>query len=136
MAYGFFPSFFSVDASSDPYWQDHNKIENGRPFFRKYIPIIKQIAAAGWQPVTLATSNSGSIRIERFGEDDRLFFTVRNYGDQDLSCVVMLDVNKLKIQGKFSAVELVNGQVVRVEENRIMLTVPAGRTQVVRIQYD
>jgi hypothetical protein len=134
MAYGFFPSFFSVDASNDPYWRDSDKIENGRPFFRKYIAVIKQIAAAGWQPVTLATSNSGSIRVERFGEDDRLFFTVRNNGNQDLSCVVKLDMNKLKIPGIFTAVELVNGQVVRVEENRMMLTVPAGRTQVVRIE--
>ena len=43
LAYGFFPSFFSVDASNDPYWQDMKKIENGRPFFKKYIPVIKQI---------------------------------------------------------------------------------------------
>lgn len=57
MAYGFFPSFFSVDASNDPYWQDKQKIENGRPFFKKYIPIIKQIAEAGWEPVTAATTN-------------------------------------------------------------------------------
>jgi hypothetical protein len=42
MAYGFFPSFFSVDASNDPYWQDKQKIENGRPFFKKYIPLIKR----------------------------------------------------------------------------------------------
>ena len=58
LAYGFFPSFFSVDASNDPYWQDRKKIENGRPFFKKYIPVIKQIAGAGWEPVTYATVNS------------------------------------------------------------------------------
>ena len=56
LTYGFFPSFF--DASSNPYWQDKQKIENGRPFFKKYIPIIKKIAAAGWQPVTFARAGS------------------------------------------------------------------------------
>ena len=48
LAYGFFPSFFSTDASSNPYWMDVEKVENGRPFFKKYIPIIKQISGAGW----------------------------------------------------------------------------------------
>jgi hypothetical protein len=43
LAYSFFPSFFSVDASNDPYWQDKKKVENGRPFFKKYIPLIKEI---------------------------------------------------------------------------------------------
>ncbi len=89
LAYGFFPSFFSVDASSDPYWQDKQKIENGRPFFRKYIPLIKMIAEAGWEPVTYATVNSGDIRIERFGYAGNLFFTVRNNSTNDLSCTVV-----------------------------------------------
>ena len=88
LAYGFFPSFFSVDASNDPYWQDKKKIENGRPFFKKYIPIIKQIAAAGWQPVTYASVNSDALRIERFGKSGNLFFTIRNNGNQYISCVV------------------------------------------------
>jgi hypothetical protein len=133
MAYGFFPSFFSVDASNDPYWQDHRKIENGRPFFKKYIPIIKEIAAAGWQPVTGATCSSGSIRIERFGQDNALFFTVRNSGSQNTSCILMLNFQELNLARKFSASEMVSGQPLRVEENRLYITIPAGRTQVVRI---
>jgi len=133
MAYGFFPSFFSVDASNDPYWQDPVKIENGRPFFRKYIPIVKEIAAAGWQPVTLATSNSDSIRIERFGKGDRLYFTARNNGNLDSSCTIMLDLNGLGIGGNYSATELVNDRPVRVDGNNMFTLVPAGRTQVIRI---
>jgi len=122
-----------VDASNDPYWQDPVKIENGRPFFRKYIPIIKEIAAAGWQPVTLATSNSGSIRIERFGKGNRLYFTARNNGNLDSPCTIMLDLNGLGIGGNYSATELVNDTPVRVDGNNMFTLVPAGRTQVIRI---
>jgi hypothetical protein len=133
MAYGFFPSFFSVDASSDPYWQDHKKTEIGKPFFKKYIPIIKQIASAGWEPVTLASGNPPSIRVERFGNADKLFFTVRNIGNDEVSCNILLNIKELGITGKYSANEMVGGQEVKVEKNRLYLKIAAGRTQVISI---
>lgn len=133
MAYGFFPSFFSVDASNDPYWQDKSKIENGRPFFKKYIPVIKQIAEAGWQPVTGATCNQESIRIERFGQKDNLFFTVRNNGNQNGNCILELDFSELGVSSNFTAYEMIDGQSVKVDSNHIYLNIPAGRTRVIRI---
>ncbi len=133
MAYGFFPSFFSVNASDNPYWKDPIKIENGRPFFKKYIPIIKQIAEAGWEPVTAGYVNSPSIRIERFGAKGNLFFTIRNNTDQDNPCTISLDIEELGITGKFSAFEMVGKQTLRVEENRLYINIPAGRTQVIQI---
>lgn len=133
MAYGFFPSFFSVNASNDPYWQDYKKIENGRPFFKKYIPIIKQIAAAGWEPVTLASGNIPSVRIERFGKAGDLYFTVRNNGNKDVQCIVTPDFAALKISGKVTATELVSNKSVKVENNRLYLSIPAQRTQVIKI---
>jgi len=133
MAYGFFPSFFSVNASSDPYWKDQKKIENGRPFFKKYIPIIKQIASAGWQPVTFASSNVPSVRVERFGNAGDLYFTIRNNGNQDAKCIVTPDLSALKISGKLSATELVSNQPVKVENNKLYLNISAQRTQVIQI---
>jgi hypothetical protein len=133
LAYGFFPSFFSVNASSDPYWKDAEKIENGRPFFKKYIPIIKQIAGAGWEPITEAACNVESARIERFGDDKELFFTVRNNGNKDVQCVVSLNLEELNIVGKFSAIEMVGGQPIKVDKSKLHLAIPANRTQVIQI---
>ena len=133
LAYGFFPSFFSVDASSDPYWRDKTKVENGRPFFMKYIPIIKEIAGAGWEPVTEASCDQAAVRIERFGNDGKLFFTLRNTSDADASCSVVLNKKNLGIKGKFSAVEIVNGQAVKIKGSSLFLNVPAGRTRVLRL---
>jgi hypothetical protein len=134
MAYAFFPSFFSVDASNDPYWQDHKKIENGRPFFKKYIPIIKQIAGAGWEPVTYASCTSGAIRVERFGRSDNLYFTVRNNGNEDIICSILLDTKELGISGKYSVFEMVEGQPVEATANSFSLNIQAGRTKVIQIR--
>ncbi|MHB1196386.1 MAG: hypothetical protein ACYC0A_06060 [Lutibacter sp.] len=122
-----------MDASNDPYWKDAEKIENGRPFFKKYIPIIKQIAGAGWEPVTEAVTNVESVRIERFGDDKELFFTVRNNGNKDVQCVVSLNLEQLKIFRKFSATELVGGQPIKVDKNKLHITIPVNRTQVIQI---
>jgi len=133
MAYGFFPSFFSVDASNDPYWQDKQKIENGRPFFKKYIPVIKEIAAAGWEPVTLAKVSSPAFRIERFGRSKKIFFTVRNNGEDYGDCIVTIDLRKLGLADKFTAWEMVEGKPVAAKANNMQLMVPKGKTRVIQI---
>ena len=133
LTYAFFPSFFSVDASNDPYWKDQVKIENGRPFFKKYIPIIKKIAAAGWEPVTGARCNVPSVRIERFGIGEKLFFTVRNNDNSDVKCLVSLEMEELNISGKVSATEILNGIPVKIDNNQLTLTIPAQRTHVIQI---
>ncbi|MBK9388664.1 MAG: hypothetical protein IPN68_00220 [Bacteroidetes bacterium] len=133
MAYGFFPSFFSVDASNDPYWQDKKKIENGRPFFKKYIPLIKEISAAGWEPVTAARTTAEGVRIERFGDEKEFYFTVRNNGSADKACSLTIDLEALKIKGMFSANEIVTGKTALISSNRVTVDVPSGRTRVIKI---
>ena len=132
LSYGFFPSFFSVDASNDPYWKDANKIENGRPFFKKYIPIIRKISEAGWEPVTNAFCTIETVRIERFGER---FFTIRNNGEEAIECIVSLDLEKLKIPKKFSIKEIVGEQNIKVEKNKLFISIPAQRTKVIHVFY-
>jgi hypothetical protein len=134
LAYGFFPSFFSVNASSDPYWKDKVKIEQGRPFFRKYIPLIKMIAGAGWEPVTYATSKSESVRIERFGKPGNLYLTVRNNGKQDVTCTVSLDMAGLGITKRLSAVEMVESRPLKISGNKFSIELAAGRTRVINLK--
>jgi hypothetical protein len=132
MAYGFFPSFFSEDASSDPYWQDSIKVERGRPFFRKYIPVIKQLSQAGWQPVTYATAGLNSIRIERFGDQQKIFFTIRNNGSSDSDCIVSLNLEALHLK-RYNAFEMIDQTSLNSKDNHVYVKVPAGRTKVIQI---
>jgi hypothetical protein len=95
--YGMFPSMFSHNAAQDPYWQNPTLYNRDRPLFKQYQPLIKQVAQAGWQPVTYVNTNNESIRIERFGSlnDTTIYITVYNisnntestmlYGEESLS---------------------------------------------------
>ena len=114
--------------------QDTQKIENGRPFFKKYIPIIKKIAAASRQPVTFAHASSSSLRIERFCDSSNLFFTVRNNGAEAINSIVEINVADLCISENIAAVEMVSGKKIKTENNRIIISIPGGRTQVFQVK--
>lgn len=75
MAWGIYPSMFSADAATNPYWESSLLYNRDRPLFRKYIPVIRQLASAGWEPVPYARANSDTVGIERFGNR---FLTLRN----------------------------------------------------------
>jgi hypothetical protein len=78
--YGMWPGFFSHNAADNPYWQNPHWYERDRPLFRKYLPLIRRVAEAGWQPVPNASSTEPRILIERFGPGaDRItYFTLYN----------------------------------------------------------
>jgi hypothetical protein len=65
--YGIFPSFFSVNASDKPYWENPKWYDRDRDLFKKYIPIIQRLSAAGWDPITHARSSNPSVYVERYG---------------------------------------------------------------------
>jgi len=78
--YGMFPGMFSHNAAENPYWQNPKWYNRDRPLFKRYLPLIKRVAEAGWQPVTLASSDNPNIFVERFGPDNagKTYFTLFN----------------------------------------------------------
>ena len=52
LAYGFFPGFFSHNASEGHYFTRPELYDRDRPLFRKYVPLCKLVAEAGWEPIT------------------------------------------------------------------------------------
>ena len=94
LAYGMFPGFFSENASTNCYFATPKWYEPARPLFRKYLPLIQTIARAGWEPVTLASSDTPKIYVERFGQPDggTVYFTVLNDSDQPKKTVLTVDL--------------------------------------------
>lgn len=92
IAYGIFPSFFSHNASDDPYWQRPNLYNRDRPLFQRYIPVCATLSRAGWEPVTLARADTPTVYVERFGPgaDGRVYLTVFN--DAQAPCTATLNL--------------------------------------------
>ena len=56
LAYGMFPGFFSHNASQGHYFTRPELYDRDRPLFKKYVPLCKRVAEAGWEPITRARS--------------------------------------------------------------------------------
>jgi hypothetical protein len=116
--YGMWPGFFSHNASENPYWQNPKWYERDRPLFKKYLPLIKRVAEAGWQPVTHATSDNAAILVERFGPDaaGTVYFTVFNDTAREQGGMVKCDFKALRLPRDVAGKELITGTSVALAE--------------------
>ncbi|MBM3497732.1 MAG: hypothetical protein FJX74_03590, partial [Armatimonadetes bacterium] len=67
--WGMYPSMFSPVASSSDgaYWVTPRWYNRDRELHKQYQPMIRGVAEAGCQPITLATTETPGILLERFG---------------------------------------------------------------------
>ncbi len=118
--YGIWPGFFDEEAASkDPYWASaHKWYDRDRPLFKKYIPLLRRVTAAGWHPVTQATCSNSNILVERFGPtaDGDVFVTVLNNTTESQGGALAVDLKALGLNQDVSARELVSGDTVTRSE--------------------
>lgn len=102
LAYGMFPGFFSHNASEGHYFTRPELYNRDRPLFKKYGPLVKRVAEAGWEPLTMARPDQPSFLVERFGQD---YLTVFNDGAEAAETML-----RVLLPGVTGATDLVNGQ--------------------------
>jgi hypothetical protein len=112
LLYGMFPGMFSHNAADNPYWQNPKWYNRDRALFKKYIPVIQRLAAAGWQPVTHARSDNDNILVERFGPDatGSVYFTLLNDTDQPQTGTLRADAPALNLPPSPEARDLLTGE--------------------------
>ncbi len=76
--YAIYPSAMSADAM-DNYFAHPALYERDRALFKKYVPLIRAMSLAGWQPVTGVTCDNSLVALESYGTNGPLrYLTVRN----------------------------------------------------------
>ena len=114
LAYGMFPGFFSHNASQGHYFTRPELYDRDRPLFRKYVPLCKLVAEAGWEPITLAHSDHPRVYLERFGTR---YLTVFNDSPQPQTATITLDFDP-----PGTTPDLVSGKTIQWQGRRARLT--------------
>ncbi|MCX8036685.1 MAG: hypothetical protein N3D11_06480 [Candidatus Sumerlaeia bacterium] len=132
LAYGMFPGFFSHNASEKHYFSQPALYDRDRPLFKKYVPLCKLVAEAGWEPVTLARSSDPKVYVERFGGKAQCYLTVFNDSAERRTTTITLD----KAFGALpeTSRELVSGQTVRWAAGTTTLALDAEDVAVLELQ--
>jgi len=133
--YGIWPGMFSHNAADKPYWQNPSWYNRDRPLFKKYIPLVRSVATAGWQPVTEATCNNGGIFIERFGPDagGAVYFTFLNDTAQPQEGMATINAAALRLDGTLAAQEMISGQAVTLSGARFPVVLQPQQVWLVRV---
>jgi hypothetical protein len=127
--YGIFP-YISKEGGNGTwygegtYWLNSTLYERDRNLFKKYIPIIKNLSKAGWEPILYAYSDNNKIFIERYGNlDTFLFYTLRTETGSVQTGTININLTKFNIansanivvddilSNSTSVVELNNGNI-------------------------
>ncbi len=125
LAYGVFPGFFDWPPSGlgpgGQYWNHPRYYERDRDIFRKYEPLCRTLALAGWEPVTHARSLDPAVYAERFGPDSRgiVWLTVLNEDKrQHDSVIITVDTKALGIDARsVAAHDMVSGKTLDLKMN-------------------
>jgi len=125
LAYGMFPGFFSHNASQGHYFTRPELYERDRDLFKKYIPLCKIVAEAGWQPITNARSNYKDVHVERFGQK---YLTIFNDSQEKRNASITLDKNILSCR------DLVTGEILPVRNNSFQISLETEDVAVVVIK--
>ncbi|HMP75150.1 MAG TPA: discoidin domain-containing protein [Kiritimatiellia bacterium] len=112
--YAFYPGMFSHDAATNPYFEDPALYDRDRDLFLKYIPMVRALSAAGWEPVTRAASSHPEILVERYGRrpDDGLYFTFHHDGDGWAGADIRIEAGALEITNRVRLLDVTDGGVV------------------------
>lgn len=127
LAYGMFPGFFSPDASTGHYFTRPEFYERDRPLFKKYVPLCKLVAEAGWEPITRARSSDPKVYVERFGER---YLTVFNDSIEKRTATITFVEGNAPTASR----ELVSGKVIEWKEGKATIALDGEDVAVIELR--
>lgn len=134
MFYGIFPSAFSNDAFNGIYWKNPSMYERDRALFKTYIPIIKQMAESGWEPITHAASSNPNIYVERYGHGSSVYVTLMNDAKTAQTATISINPAMMGLNGNtFTAKELVSDSYITVAGNQFTVTLDPDQTYAIQL---
>jgi hypothetical protein len=127
-AFGIMPSFYlgGYDPNSTQYFEDPNYYERDRNIFKTYIPVIRKLSQAGWEPVREATVNDSEVFLERFGAE---YITVFNPSANSKNVTVTYLPSVINMTGR----ELISGNNVTWINSQATVTVDSECVAVLEI---
>lgn len=134
------PSLFMIFSNTDPsfyynFWERPDWYNRYRPIFVEYLPLVKRLALAGWEPVTHARATDPNIVVERFGTRD-LHLVAYNPAREGEPATFDLDIEPGQLSNTINAVNLVEGTAIPASRRpdgsiRLRLTLAPRRSAVI-----
>jgi hypothetical protein len=141
--YGVFPSFGVLAAGperkiTEVYYWNKDALEQDRPVWKKYMPALKTIAKAGWEPVTYATCSNSDIWLERYGSPSagKCYIAAFTQKGTAQTGAITIDRKALGLSGKITIKPVLGSfkpVVLQPDQSKLDIQVPAEDTVIVSV---
>jgi hypothetical protein len=127
------PTFF-VDGDTDYYFRSSVLTDAAKPFFKKYIPAIIELATAGWDATTDATTNNTKVKIEKYGDadEDGIYFVI--YNPESTSEGGVLTLSNATDYENHRCTELITGNKIKMNSEKINYQIAAYRVAIFKLE--
>lgn len=127
--YAVFPSMFHAHTgTSAAYFWEPRYPNRDRALFLKYVPLVRMLDEAGWEPIPYAKTEPEDVRVERYGDFARgtLVLTVHNPAPEERPVVLRLQRAALRLPEGVSCIERISGSTVSMEttSDEVLVHVP------------
>lgn len=96
---------------------------NDLNLMKRYYPILKALAEAGWEPITNAYADIEDIQVERFGEGKVIYFSLHNPSEEPRNFQLIVEISKLGLK-EVRATDLISGERLRCSKDGNLLKIP------------
>ncbi len=80
--------------------------------YARYLPILRRMSAAGWEPVPWAWADDERVTIERFGSGANLLLSLHNHAAEVVRTTVHVDLDRLGAGAARAVTDLPSGQAL------------------------
>ncbi len=123
--------------------RDPAPVERVLPLYRKYMPLMQKMGAAGWEPIPWAAADSPDVWVERYGpgRGDTVYLALRNHSDEPVATYLTVEPAGFgrTVQGLKRAAEALTGRKLLFHRMgarlRLSVSIPAGDTTVVALSW-
>lgn len=107
--HGIYLTAYNVSGGGEDtnYFEHPEWYNEGRDTFKKYVPLVRRISTAGWEPITYAKSSDTDVYVERYGEfhDNNLYFTLLNNSESLKTIILNIQADELGINNETVIIE-------------------------------
>ena len=119
-------------------------LERARPLYRKYIPLMREMGRAGWEPIPWASADDPSLLVERYGQgaSGPVYFALRNPTGTAIASTLSIEPTGFGCSPTRAAkaVNALSGDEIPIrrvaDELRVSVGVPAEDTAIVKLEWE
>ncbi|HVU33435.1 MAG TPA: hypothetical protein VHE61_08365 [Opitutaceae bacterium] len=134
LAFDLFASSTTNQFDGTEYEDNPDGYLRDRKLLNWFVPLARDLAAAGWEPVRHATVEGAEISCERFGRRGVVYFTLYNDSTAVQPCRLQIDLPALGFRDDAVIAEIARqADVQRVGARQVQLLLPPQRTCVLAV---